>query len=198
MAALSRSHRTKSMARAGRFAALGLALLLSSCDANDPFQVTWTAAPDTALLYSLARPELDLPSAYNFVARTVVRIERAGAATQFDAALDTRGGQLVLLPPGAFGIDSRARLATLPGMTFDEVEEAPADTLLYTATDPVPVGLGNVYIIRTKVSGSFFGTGCSYFAKLEPLSVDVTSGMLSFVYAASPICNDRRLVPPDN
>ena len=176
--------------------ALLLALLTSACG-DDPFQIRWSAAPDTVLLYSLARPELNLHSAFNFSLRSTVRIEAPSATGEWDVALDTRGGQLVLLPPGALGIDSRARVAELPGRTFDEVEEAPSDTLLYAAVQPVPTQLGSVYAIRTRALAGAFGSRCVYFAKLAPLEIDVTEGRLRFVFVASPVCNDRRLVPPE-
>jgi hypothetical protein len=36
-----------------------------------------------------------------------------------------------------------------------------------------------------------------FFAKLEPLVLDVAGGTLEFVFDASPVCNDTRLVPPE-
>ena len=124
-------------------------------------------------------------------------IERPGAATLWDIALDTRGGELVLVPPGAVGIVSRARIAEIPGQAFADVEEAPADTMLYTADTPLPARLGSVYIVRTGSRSQTIGGGCSYYAKLEPLTINVAIGLLEFVFDASPVCNDRRVVPPD-
>jgi hypothetical protein len=182
------------MARAGRLLALAGILALPGCEDSfaDP---TWVALPDTAILFSLARPELELESAFNFYERRTVALERPGAATVWDVALDTRGGQLVLIAPGALGITSRARVTTLPGMTFAEVQEAPLDTLAYTATTPVPLSTSSVYVIRT--AGSAQCGGGSFYAKMQPLAIDVASGRLEFVYDSSPFCNDRRLVPPD-
>ena len=111
----------------------------------------------------------------------------------WDVALDTRTGQLVLLTPNALGINSRARIAALPGQTFDLVQEAPADTLLYTATAPVPLQLNAVYVVRTGARNG----GCSSYAKLQPLAIDIAAGRLQFMYDTNPFCNDRRLVPPD-
>lgn len=185
-----------SMARAGRLATLLVALALAACD-EDPFVIRWEASPDTAVLYSLARAEFALPSAFNFSLRSTVSIERPGAATQWDVALDTRNGQLVFVPPGALGITSRARVAEIPGQSFENVEEAPADTLLYSAQAPVPLQLGSVYIVRTDARSQTVGGGCSYYAKLEPLAIDTPTGYLQFVFDISPVCNDRRVVPPD-
>jgi hypothetical protein len=163
---------------------------------NDPFAIPWTESPDTVLLYSLARPELNLVSGFNFNTGASYRIESANATGKWDVALDTRGGQLVFLPPGALGVTSRARITTFPGEAFEDVVRAPTDTLLYTANDPVPVQAGTIYVFRTGSSPGVFGTNCVYYAKAEAVNIDVAGGTLSFVFDASPICNDLRLVPP--
>jgi hypothetical protein len=93
-------------------AASAFALLLASCD-DDPFRIDWDAAPDTVLLYSLARPELNLPSAFNINQRRLVLVEAPGATGTWDIAVDTQGGNLVLLTPGAMGLESRARITSL-------------------------------------------------------------------------------------
>jgi hypothetical protein len=179
------------MGRAGRVLLLGATLALGACD-DEIAEPIWAAAPDTAVLFSLARPELELEPAFNFVDRRVVAIHQPNAATLWDIAVDTRAGQLVLLTPNALGITSRARIAALPGQSFELVEEAPADTLLFTATNPVPMQLTTTYVVRTDARG-----GCTFYAKLQPLAIDVPTGRLEFKYDTNPFCNDRRLVPPD-
>ena len=163
---------------------------------DDPFAIRWVEAPDTVLLYSLVRPEQNLFSGFSFINRVPVRIESPAATGTWDVVVDTRGGEIVLLPPGALGVDSKARITTMPGMTFEEVIEAPEDTLLYTA-EQVPMTLGTVYVVKTSQYQGSFGTRCSNYAKLEPLIIDPVGGTLTFVYDASPVCNDRRLIPPD-
>ncbi|HZD03823.1 MAG TPA: hypothetical protein VE173_02865, partial [Longimicrobiales bacterium] len=113
-----------------RRAALVLALAglagsaaLAGCGDNG-LQPNWTAFPDTAVLFTLARPELNLPSAFSFRERRTYRVEGANATGSWDIALDTEDGELVFLPPGALGIVSRAGIATLSGMDFDQVDEA--------------------------------------------------------------------------
>jgi hypothetical protein len=171
------------------------ALLVVSAVAcgDDPFQVNWEARPDTILLYSLARPELGLPSAFNFNRRQFIEIENPGATGNWDLALDTQDGDLVFLMPGAMGIQSRARIATLEGMTFEEVRVAPADTAAYEGFDPVPVELGPIYVVQTDQTGQ-----CVYYSKLEALEADVTLGTLRLLYDGSPVCNSRELVPPQD
>ncbi len=158
----------------------------------------WTPVPDTATIYSLARPEFDLVSAFNFHSRTPVRLESPDAATFWDVALDTRGGNLVLLPPGALGVASRGRILQLTGMTFANVVEAPSDTLLYSATQPLPIVLNGLYIIKSDVRATEFGGSCAFYAKMTPIALDAAAGSMTFVYDGSPICNDRRLIPPDS
>lgn len=175
---------------------LFLVLAASGCGGNDSL-LTWIASPDTVVLYSLARPELNLLSAFNFRERSTVRIETVGAGFSWDIALDTRGEQLVLLAPGALGVESRARVARLPGMTFDDVIEAPQDSLLYSETQPVALDLSSTYVVRTDTRLSRFGGDCVFYAKLQPLTIDVAEGSLEFVFDASPLCNDRKVVPPD-
>jgi hypothetical protein len=163
---------------------------------DDLFNLRWVQNPDTAVLYSLSRPELNLPSAFNFIGRASVRVESPTATGRWDVALDTMDGELVFLPPRALGIQSRAAVAALPGTSFDEVREAPADTLAYSRDQPVSIEAGTVYVIRTREEPGSFGTRCVYYAKLEPIDIDPADGILTFVFDASPACNNRRLVPP--
>lgn len=177
--------------------AAALVVVGTAACGDDPFAIQWVEAPDTVLLYSLARPELNLTSGFNFNQRTAVRIESAGATGTWDMAVDTRGGQIVLLPPGALGVTSRAGIATLSGQSFADVLEAPADTAAYVGTQAVQVDMGTIYVIRTNQGVGAFGTRCLYYAKLEPLVIDVEGGTLTFKYDSSPVCNDRSLTPPD-
>jgi hypothetical protein len=187
----------KTATRIALFAvAAALSTGLGACG-GDPFAINWAASPDTVLLYSLARPELNLSSGYNFFGRRAVRVESATATGSWDLALDTRGGDLVFLPPGALGVGSRARVTALPGMRFDDVIDAPADTAVYSAVSPLPIEMGTVYVVRTGQSVGAFGRRCSYYAKLEPLVIDVDGGTLTFVFDVSPVCNSLRLIPPD-
>jgi len=184
------------MGPAALLAAVALSVGLSACG-GDPFVFPWATSPDTVLLYSLARPELNLEAAYDFHNARRIRVEAASATGTWDLALDTRGGGLVFLPPGALGITSKASVAVLPGLAFADVVDAPEDTAAYTRSAPVPVEMGTVYVVKTSQSPGIFGTACSYYAKLEPLVIDVEGGTLTFLVEASPVCNSRRLIPPD-
>jgi hypothetical protein len=174
---------------------LSLGLLAGGCD--DPFELDWVSAPETATIYSLSRPEPGLPSAFNFHFRIPILVEAPGSSGQWDVALATEADRLVFLPPRALGINSRARIAALPGMAFADVVDAPQDTASYVSDRALPISMGTVYVVQTSEGIGTFGQRCVFFAKLEPLEVDVTGGQLTFVYDASPACNDTRLIPPN-
>ncbi len=182
-----------------RVATVAAALLMgfAACS-EDPFAYDWYDQPDTTYLFSLARPEPNLYSGFNFYERTTVRVETPGATGSWDVAVDTQGSSPVLLPPGALGITARAAVATMVGVAFEDILQAPGDTLLYELNDPIPLVAGSVYVVRTNRQGGSFGSSCVYYAKLEPVVIDVAEGKLTFRYVASPICNNRELVSPGN
>lgn len=169
---------------------------LAACG-DSPFDLRWTERPDTVLLYSLARPELNLVSAFDFVPsrRRTVEVEAPGATGSWDVALDTRGGELVFLPPGALGIESRAGVASFRGLNLDELEEAPSDSASYSLETPVPVEDGTAYVIRTRRVRGSLGRLCSYYAEVVPVDINPDVGTVRLVYDVNPNCNDRSLVP---
>lgn len=192
------SHRTpRPHGRSPLVVALGVLLLASAACDDDPFGFQdWSARPDTVLVYSLDRPELNLPSGYNFNRRTLHRVEAANSSGQWDIAVGTENGQLVLLPPRALGIDTRAGIAPLPDRSYDEIREAPGDTASYVTAEPVPVEVGQLYVIRTNQAPGQFGQRCFWYAKMEPLEADPELGFLRFRLDSNPVCNNRDLVPP--
>lgn len=175
-------------------AAAVLTVLLPACGDN-PFESRWTAMPDTALLHSLARPELNLNSAFDFVNRRARRVEAPGATGSWDVAVDTRGQELVFLAPRALEIESDAGIAPFPDMSFDEVTRAPSDSADYAYDEPVPVEAGTTYVVQTRESRGSFGRLCFFYAKLEPLDVRVEEGTVRFLYDVNTVCDDRDLVP---
>ena len=188
--------------RLGRLAMLagGYTLASTACGSN-PFDIPWMVSPDTAFVYSLARPELNLPTAYDLVFVNQVMIQTAGATGTWDFALDNRGGGLALLPPGVFGIESTAQITSLgSGLRFEDVTRAPTDTTLYVSDEPVMMELGTVYALRThrRAGAGPFSENCFFYAKLQPLVIDVENGILTFVFDRNPFCSDHDLVPEQN
>ena len=164
---------------------------------DDLFKIKWEENPDTVYLFSLARPELNLLSAFNFISRIPIRIESPNATGKWDMVLDTQDGDLVLLPPGAIGVpNSMARIIPMGDMEFDEVRRAPSDTTRYIGDEPVPVVIGHIYVIRTRQQAGLYGQRCVYYGKFEPLEKDPVAGTMSFVFDVSPVCNSRKLYPP--
>ncbi len=173
-------------------------LAVAACGRN-PFELTWVETrADTVLLYSLVRPELNLPSAFDFHGHKSLRIEAPGSTGGWDVVLDTQGGQLVLLPPGALGIESEAGIVPFPGLRFADLTEAPKDTASYKRDEPIALEAGTSYVVRTHRGPDRFGIQCVFYAKLEPLEIDPVLGTLWFVYDVNPLCGERSLVPtPD-
>lgn len=178
--------------------ALAAALATGACD--DAFTFDPDIRIDTVTVFSLAVPRLNLPSAFSFSAQTLgPQVLETTGPDSWDVAFDTQDGTLTVTPPGAFGLVSRARITELPGSpVFETVEEAPRDTIVYTASDALPLRTDAVYVVRThEEAGLFFGARCVYFAKFQPLRLDVAEGEIDFVYQTNLNCNDRRLVPID-
>jgi len=173
-----------------------LFLLALGCD-DDFFQINWQESPDTVLLYSLARPELNLFSGFDFLGRSGVRIESPSAVGEWDMALDTRDGNLVFLPPGAVGLESStAAIAPMGNMAYEDLKKAPRDTTLYVKDQPVPVNVGELYVIRSRRAAGAYGSRCNYYGKFVPISKDMADQKVTFYFDISPVCNDRKLIPP--
>ncbi|MGB1778251.1 MAG: hypothetical protein ACPHQP_01730 [Longimicrobiales bacterium] len=176
--------------------ALAVLLIATACD-DDPFAFRWTDNPDTVLLYSMARPELGLVSAYSFYQGLELEVEVPSSAGQWDLAIDTQGGEIVMLPPPVLGIFTEAEIATIENTRLEDVTQAPSDSLRYVSDRPVPVEFGNVYVVKTNRSPGSFGRSCRYHAKLEAVDIDPVGGTFVFRHVTNPVCNDRDLVPPN-
>lgn len=177
--------------------ALAATVLAAAACGDDPFQIDWQLAPSEVLLYSLARPELNLPSAFNLNQRRTVEIEAPGATGGWDFGVDTRNGALVFITPGVLGLESRAGIATPAGETFEDIREAPADSAAYVMDEPVTIQVGTLYVVRTGEGPGAFGARCVYYGKVRALNLDPVTGTVQLEYDSNPVCNDRALVPPE-
>lgn len=175
---------------------VAFAVVLSGCS-DDPFAVRWEADPQESIVYALDAEELGVATAFDMAGRRPVVIEDASLEGNWDFAVDRESGQMVFLPASVLGVTSRAAIVEYPGVGFDEVGEAPADTTLYVSDEPVAVQLGTIYVIRTheQRERGGFGRQCVFYGKLEPLEIDLELGRVRFVQDVSPDCNNRSLVP---
>lgn len=169
---------------------------VSACD-DDPFAVTWTANQGSAALYSLARPEVGLASAFDFLGRRTIVVESPGATGNWDMAVDSvEDVGMALITPGAVGIESDAGIAAFPDLTsLDELTEAPGDSASYAILEPVAAVEGRVYVIRTREARGRFSQLCNFYGKFEITAVEPSTGRVEFVYDVNPDCDDRSLIP---
>lgn len=176
-----------------RFLLLVLAVVPAAACDDDIFP-DLPVRPDTTTVYSLARPELSgSPSAFDLAGMRLVVVEAKGMTPNWDLALSERDGSMVLLPAGAIaGVPVQAGVAMVPGKTFEEVRTAPRDTAAYERRNPVPVGVGRVYVARSRAIRRL-GIVCYYYAKLQPLSIDQSRGSVTFEVVTNPNCSDRSL-----
>ncbi len=181
-------------ARLSAWAALLLGVM--GCG-DDPFFFNWESNPDTARLYALSRPELNLASAFDFRDRQALRLEAPHVGTSWDVAVDTDGLAFFWLLPGALGIESEAAMApTEPGTVFVELSDAPEDTAAYVAQGRVALTQGAVYVVRTRKHSGTWGSVCNYYGKVQPLVARPETGVVEFQFDVSPICNSLELLPP--
>jgi hypothetical protein len=187
--------RLSGLRRTIMLAAIFLPLALAGCG-EDPFLFRWEENPREALIYSLDRPERNRPAAFEMLSGERVVLESITTAGRWDFALSFEGGELVLLPPRALGVQAGAGIAPFPNTRFDELRSAPADTLLYVTDAPVPVRMGTLYVVRTREQVGFYGERCRYYGKVQPLEINLEQRTLLFRFDTSPDCNNPSLVPP--
>lgn len=162
---------------------------------SEPFGINWAASEDEVFLYSIDRPELNLPTGFDFHNRRQIDIAEVGRGRDWDIAVATRDGELVLMPPGALGIPSEARIAVLPNTELSDVLVAPEDIESYVIDEPVPLRMGDVYVIRSRTQFDFFGFSCVYYAKATPILIETEVEFIRLRFETNPFCNDPRLQP---
>ncbi len=120
---------------------------------------------------------------------------RTDLSPDFDFAYDIQGdpatGTSVILPRAALGIVSNS--SAEPGVmlrtdTFDEIEAAPSNG--YITEEAVPVAMGNVYIVRSRVVCNI---GVPLYAKVEVIGLEDNS--LTLKVLSNTNCGYRELEP---
>lgn len=182
-----------------------LTLALVACDDPNSGLYDPIIRDDTV---SLAIPTVapEVPTALDIAyASSLIRgryPELVSDAEQWDIALRREDdGRLVFVPARIFGffnpiggLSSAAITAPL-NRDFAEVIEAPGRATLLSDS-VIPIALGDVYVLRSRRTGATYG-GCENYAKLQPISVDATAGLVTLRVVGNARCNDPRLAPKD-
>lgn len=174
-------------------------VLATACDDSTRYQINPLLAADTVELWAPTPTTEGRPSAMDVIAFGGFiggpRFpEQARHAEAWDFAVRLRNGELVLVPPAALGLSSRAAItAPLPG-TFEGLIEAPGNVAF--RTDSIrPLRVGNIHSVRSRLTaGGMFGGGCEQYAKLQVLAADPTTGRAQFAVVTNERCGDPRLV----
>jgi len=132
---------------------------------------------DTVRVGSLTDTPVSTASGFAVNVRSPVRTD---LDANFDFAYDIQGpaetGLKVILPRAALGITSNT--AAEPGVmrrdeAFDAIEAAPSNG--YVTEDSVPVALGDVYVVRSRVVCEI---GVPVYAKIEIIGFEDNSLVL--------------------
>lgn len=132
---------------------------------------------DTVTVGSLTDTPITTASGFSVSAAGAIRTDQD---PNFDFAYDIEGaaetGLKVIKPRASLGITSGGTAE--PGVmrreeTFDEIEAAPSNG--YVTEEAVPVALGEVYIVRSRVVCSI---GVPWYAKIEIIGFDDNSLVL--------------------
>jgi hypothetical protein len=171
------------------------AAFAAGCNSDSPSIITWTGAADTTAIYSASRPEFaGRISGFDFTSGFRVAIDAPGTAGNFDIALIDQGSSLALVPNGV--LESKTNGAGLYAATdvFENLVEAPKDTLVYKRTGTFPLPTGQIYVIRSRDASCSGVGGGFYYSKLQVLDVNVQRGTATFRWVRNPFCDDRALV----
>jgi hypothetical protein len=149
---------------------------------------------DTVSLYALHGTSVALPSGYRIEERRAVRTDQA---LTFDFAFDfDTAGQALLLPTGALGLGS-ASGGQIINAPFDSILIAP--TRNFVMDSAIVVNVGTVMVWQSRLVTCTFGLPAFYYAKLQVLSIDPTTGpdgrRITFQILVDRNCGYRGLEP---
>jgi hypothetical protein len=130
-----------------------------------------------------------MPSGFS-VTGGAIRTDRS---VDFEFAYNIEpGGQPVFLPLAALGIPSST--TANPGLqrreeSFDEIEVARSNG--YVTEEPVPIALGDVFMVRSRVVCS--GLGVPLYAKIEVIALE--GALVDLKVLANTNCGYKGLEP---
>ncbi len=147
---------------------------------------------DTTTIHALRGTPIALPSAFDIVANTPARTDRA---EPFDFAFDIdSGGNALLVPAGALGLTNEPGIL-VSSDPFDSIVTAPLDG--YVIDSVVPVRVGTVFIARSRSSTqqcSLLGALPRY-GKFRVLELDLQERALTVQKLVNTNCGFRSLEP---
>jgi hypothetical protein len=173
------------------FLALLLVGAIACSDTTGLPDATLPNAERTDTLYSLVGTPVATPSAYALEGGRRIRTDQTDA---FDFAYNIEAdGSHVFLPRGALGIDTTT--GANPGFlarseTFQDITVAPSNG--YVTDAAVPIGLGDRYVIRSRVT---CGIGVPKYAKIEIISFDDVAKIVTFRILIDDNCGFKSLEP---
>jgi hypothetical protein len=171
------------------------ALLSCGRDINTSFPRP--GEPLEATLYDLVTGPIERASAFNVVSgrgRGTPRTVRVDQSNEWDVAFAVLDGKPVWLPRGFFeGLEPSSGILEL-SRAFDEVTVAPENRELYEMEAPLPVTVGNTYIIRSR-NDPTISLPCRIFAKVSVEAVGQDPDRVDLLFLWNPNCDDRNLTP---
>ncbi len=191
--------RPPALSPGGRFSAAALLLLVAGLACGDDLILEFPrpSEPFELTLHDLLKGPIDRPSAFDVVAGYGVGRPRAVRVDQtdgWDVAFAVLDGQAVWLPRGFFdALEDSSGVLELQ-REFSEVPRAPADRELYETRDPVPLSVGNTYVVLSR-NNPAISFPCRIYAKLGVESVEGDPQRLRIRYLWNPNCDDRNLTP---
>lgn len=184
-------------ARARRVIAVLLAVTavsVAACD--DPFapRATSPVRTDTFVVFALSGTPVNVPTAFNVLFFTPVRVEPTYG---FDFAFDIDDQERVLLIPVSRmgGVVTAGRRVGFqrPTVPFDDVQRAPPGGYRYDST--FVLGPQDPVIVELASEACPFGFSPLIFSKLEVLAINAVDRRVTFRITYDPNCGFRSFLP---
>lgn len=174
----------------------GTTALIGAAACDDPFapRATTPVRTDSFIVYSVSKTPVNVPSAFNIVFFTTLRLEPTyGFDLVFDIDDD---GKVVLIPVrlvgGAVTAGRRVGLQRITG-AYDEMTRAPTSGYHSDSTLVLSVGDGALVELQTDVCQ--FQTSQLVYAKLQIKAVDPVARTIVFRITYDPNCGFRSFLP---
>ena len=171
-------------------------VVISACgDSTEPILLPLPENAERALLTDFISGSLLDPSAFDLIARHVIRTDLV-SGWDFVFYLDENEGP-VLVSRGAYTEDEDNESGIQIALSsFDDLTEAPEDG--YVVLDPVQISVGDVVVGRSRQDLNYGSLRCRYFGKFIIDAIDETEGTLTLSHLVNPNCESRNLDPSTN